>query len=124
MIDIMYSRLLYASVLPLKTLVLYIYRPRGIMRYNQQLYSIYSFLHGNQSLVFLSSNSSPAFDRVAPGEADLDSIEDNAPGSPRVLLIWRLLSLSRRHALVDWKFSLVSGEDSPSSTNNAQNTSM
>jgi hypothetical protein len=36
-IDIMYCRLPYVSrgALPLKTLVLYIYRPRGIMQYNQ-----------------------------------------------------------------------------------------
>jgi hypothetical protein len=39
-------------------------------------------------------------------------------------LIRRLSSLSRRHALVDWKFLLVDGEDSPSSTNSVQNTSM
>jgi hypothetical protein len=43
-IDIMYCRLPYVSrgVLPLKTLVLYIYRSRGTMQYNQQLYTIYS----------------------------------------------------------------------------------
>jgi hypothetical protein len=43
-IDIMYYRLPYVSrgALPLKTLVLYIYRPRGTMQYNQQLYAIYS----------------------------------------------------------------------------------
>jgi hypothetical protein len=43
-IDIMYSRLPYVSrgALPLKTLVLYIYRPRRTMQYNQQLYAIYS----------------------------------------------------------------------------------
>jgi hypothetical protein len=37
-IDIMYYRLPYVSrsVLPLKTLVLYIYRTRGTMQYNQQ----------------------------------------------------------------------------------------
>jgi hypothetical protein len=36
-IDIMYYRLSYVSrgVLPLKTLVLYIYRPRDIIQYNQ-----------------------------------------------------------------------------------------
>jgi hypothetical protein len=36
-IDIMYCRLPYVSrgALPLKTLVLYIYRPRGTMQYNQ-----------------------------------------------------------------------------------------
>jgi hypothetical protein len=36
-IDIMYCKLPYVSrsVLPLKTLVLYIYRPRGTMQYNQ-----------------------------------------------------------------------------------------
>jgi hypothetical protein len=41
----MYCRLPYVSkgALPLKTLVLYIYRPRGTMQYNQQLYAIYSF---------------------------------------------------------------------------------
>jgi hypothetical protein len=40
----MYYRLPYVSrgALPLKTLVLYIYRPRGTMKYIQQLYTIYS----------------------------------------------------------------------------------
>jgi hypothetical protein len=44
-IDIMYCRLPYVSrdVLPLKTLVLYIYRSRGTMQYIQQLYVIYSY---------------------------------------------------------------------------------
>jgi hypothetical protein len=44
-IDIMYFRLPYVSrgVLPLKTLVLYIYRSRDTIQYNQQLYAIYSF---------------------------------------------------------------------------------
>jgi hypothetical protein len=43
-IDIMYCRLPYVSrgALPLKTLVFYIYRPRGTMQNNQQLYTIYS----------------------------------------------------------------------------------
>jgi hypothetical protein len=43
-IDIMYCRLPYVfrGVLPLKTFVLYIYRPRDTMQYNQQLYAIYS----------------------------------------------------------------------------------
>jgi hypothetical protein len=43
-IDIMYYRLPYVfgGALPLKTLVLYIYRPRDTMQYNQQLYGIYS----------------------------------------------------------------------------------
>jgi hypothetical protein len=43
-IDIMFCRLPYVSrgALPLKTLVLYIYRLRGIMQYNQQSYAIYS----------------------------------------------------------------------------------
>jgi hypothetical protein len=43
-IDIMYSRLPYVSrgVLPLKTLVLYIYWSRCTMQYNQQYYAIYS----------------------------------------------------------------------------------
>jgi hypothetical protein len=43
-IDIMYYILLYVSrgALPLKTFILYIYRPRGTMQYNQQLYLIYS----------------------------------------------------------------------------------
>jgi hypothetical protein len=58
------------------------------------------FLYGNQSLDFFrSSKSSAAFDRAAPGEIDLDSTGDNAPGSPWILLIQRLSSLSRRHAL-------------------------
>jgi hypothetical protein len=40
----MYCRLSYVSRdgLPLKTVVLYIYRLRGTMQYNQQLYTIYS----------------------------------------------------------------------------------
>jgi hypothetical protein len=43
-IDIMYCRLPYVSEgsLPLKTLVLYIYRSRDTMQYHQQLYTIYS----------------------------------------------------------------------------------
>jgi hypothetical protein len=43
-IDIIYCRLSYVSggVLSLKTLVHYIYRSRGTMQYNQQLYVIYS----------------------------------------------------------------------------------
>jgi hypothetical protein len=43
-IDIMYCKLPYVSrdVLLLKTLVLYIYRPRGTIQYNKQLYTIYS----------------------------------------------------------------------------------
>jgi hypothetical protein len=41
----MYYRLPYVfrGALPLKTLVLYIYRLRVTMQYNQQLYAIYSF---------------------------------------------------------------------------------
>jgi hypothetical protein len=39
-------------------------------------------------------------------------------------LIWRLSSLSHHHTLADWKYPLTGGEDSPSFTNNAQNTSM
>jgi hypothetical protein len=41
----MYCILSYVSrdILPLKTLILYIYRSRAIMQYNQQLYTIYSF---------------------------------------------------------------------------------
>jgi hypothetical protein len=40
----MYHRLPYVSIgaLPFNTLVLYIYRPRGTMQYNQPLYTIYS----------------------------------------------------------------------------------
>jgi hypothetical protein len=43
-IDIMYCRLPYVSrsVLPLKTLVLYIYQARDTIQYNQQSYPIYS----------------------------------------------------------------------------------
>jgi hypothetical protein len=43
-IDIMYYRLSYVSrgALFLKTLVLYIYRSRGTIQYNQQLFTIYS----------------------------------------------------------------------------------
>jgi hypothetical protein len=49
-IDIMYCRLPYVSrfILPLKTLVLYIYRLRGTMQYNQQLYIIYSSYNKDQ----------------------------------------------------------------------------
>jgi hypothetical protein len=44
MIDIIYCRLSYVfrCVLLLKTLILYIYRSRDTMQYNQQLYAIYS----------------------------------------------------------------------------------
>jgi hypothetical protein len=43
-IDIMYYILPYVfrGALPLNTLVLYIYRPRDTIQYNQQLYIIYS----------------------------------------------------------------------------------
>jgi hypothetical protein len=52
-IDIMYCRLPYVSrgALTLKTRVLYIYRSRGTMQYNQQLYTIYSF-YSTQSIRF------------------------------------------------------------------------
>jgi hypothetical protein len=41
-IDIMYCKLPYISggALPLKTLILYIYRSRGTMQYNKKLYAI------------------------------------------------------------------------------------
>jgi hypothetical protein len=60
-INIMYCSLPYVSraVLPLKTLVLYIYRLRGIMQYNQQLYAIYSSYtnkHGMLTFRALCSN--------------------------------------------------------------------
>jgi hypothetical protein len=44
MIDIIYFKLTYVfrCVLPLKTIIRYIYRLRGTMQYNQQLYVIYS----------------------------------------------------------------------------------
>jgi hypothetical protein len=112
--------------LPLKTLVLYIYQSRGTMQYNKQPIIIPNlfFLLGNQSLrFFLSSKSSAAFDRAAPGEIDLDSTEGNTPILPRLLLIQRPSSLSRCHAAADWKFPLVGGEDSPSSASSAWNTS-
>jgi hypothetical protein len=70
---------------------------------------------------FRSLKSSAVFIRAALREIDLDSIWGSAPGLPRILLIRRLSSLSRRHALTDWKFSPAGGEASPSS---AQNTSM
>jgi hypothetical protein len=43
-IDIIYCKVSYIfkGVLPLETLILYIYRSRGTMQYNQQLYVIYS----------------------------------------------------------------------------------
>jgi hypothetical protein len=47
-IDIMYCRLPYVSrgALPLKNLVVYIYRSRGTMQYKQQLYATkYSAAH-------------------------------------------------------------------------------
>jgi hypothetical protein len=105
--------------LPFKTIVLYIYRSRGTMQYNQQLYVIYEL-----RFFFLSSKSSATFDCAALGEIDLDSIGGSALGSPWILLIRRLSSLSRRHALADWKSPLADGEDSLSSANNAQYTSM
>jgi hypothetical protein len=51
-IDIMYCRLSYVSrgVLPLKTLVLYIYQPRGTMQYNQQSYGHSILLTGRAGL--------------------------------------------------------------------------
>jgi hypothetical protein len=39
--------------LPLKTLVLYIYRPRGTMQYNQQLYAFYSYAFVTISVNYL-----------------------------------------------------------------------
>jgi hypothetical protein len=73
------------------------------------------FLHGNQSLRFFwSSKSSAAFDRATLGEIDLDSTGGRTPVSPRILLIRRHSSLSRRHAATDWKFLPASGEDSSS----------
>jgi hypothetical protein len=44
-INIMYCRLAYVSggALSFKTFVLYIYRPRGTIQYNQQLYVVHSF---------------------------------------------------------------------------------
>jgi hypothetical protein len=68
--------------------------------------------------------SSAGFDRAAPGEIDLDSTGGSTPGSPHILLIRRLLSLSHHHALANLKSLLADGEDSPSSANSAQNTSM
>jgi hypothetical protein len=118
-IDIIYYRLPYVSggALTLKTLVIYIYQPRGTMQYNQQLYVIYSsnIVIGAQGF-FLSSKSSTAFNRTAP--------RGSAPSSPWILLIWQLSSLSRRHALVYWKVPLAGGEDAPSSTSSTRNTSM
>jgi hypothetical protein len=54
-IDIIYCTLPYVfrGVLPLKTLVLYIYRPRGTIQYNQQSYTIYS----SYINIFLGDNS-------------------------------------------------------------------
>jgi hypothetical protein len=68
--------------------------------------------------------SSATFDRPAPGEMNLDSTGASTPGLPWILLIWSLSSLSRCHALADCKSLLADGEDSPSSANRAQNTSM
>jgi hypothetical protein len=126
-IDIMYCKLPYVSrcVLSLKTLILYIYWSRGRMQYNQQLYTIYSSYMIIRAYFFRfrfwSSKSFATFNHAAPGEINLDSTRGSAPGSLRIILVRRLLSPSCRHALIDWKFLLVDGEDSPSS---AQNTSM
>jgi hypothetical protein len=88
------------------------------MQYNQQLYTIYSFYMIIRDYIFFfwSSKSSVDLDRA---EIDLDSTGGSTPGSPLILLIWMLSSLSCHHALADWKFPLTGGEDSPSS-----NTSM
>jgi hypothetical protein len=58
----MYCRLPYVSrdAFPLKTLVLYIYRPRGTMQYNQQLYAIYS----SYSYVWRINLDIEGFDRL------------------------------------------------------------
>jgi hypothetical protein len=137
-IDIMYCKLPYVSrcvlslktlilyrILSLKTLILYIYRSRGTMQYNQQLYTIYSSYMIIRAYFFRfrfwSSKSFATFNHAAPGEINLDSTRGSAPGSLRIILVRRLLSPSCRHALIDWKFLLVGGEDSPSS---AHNTSM
>jgi hypothetical protein len=57
-----------------------------------------SLQHGNQSLVFFHFRflkSFAAFDRAAPVEIDLDSTGGSALGSPWILLIQQLSSLSR-----------------------------
>jgi hypothetical protein len=121
-IDIIYCSLLYVfrGVLSLKTFVLYIYRLRGTMQYTTNNICNLFLQHGNQSLVFFrSSKSSAAFDRAAPGEIDLDSTGGRTPVSPRILLIQRHSSLSRRHAAADWKFPPAGGEDSSSSARSA-----
>jgi hypothetical protein len=50
-IDIMYCRLSYVfrGVLPLKTLVLYIYRSRGTMQYKQQASNLYAIYYSDRS---------------------------------------------------------------------------
>jgi hypothetical protein len=81
-IDIMYCKLPYVSrsVLPLKTLVLYIYWPRDNAIQSTIIHNLF-FLHSNQSLgFFLSSKSSAVFIHAAPGEIDLDSTGGHAPG--------------------------------------------
>jgi hypothetical protein len=110
----MYCRLPYVfrGALPLKTLVLYIYRLTGTMQYNQKLYAIYSSYMLIRTYFFDPQSLSLPSTTPPPGRSILTLA---TPGSPRILLIQRLSSLSRHHALVDWKFLLAGGEDSPPS---------
>jgi hypothetical protein len=87
-IDIMCCRLPYVSkgALPLKTLVLYIYRLRRPMQYDQptnnykkSILSTWSILPTRYPIRFRSSKSSTAFIRAAPGEIDLDSTGGRSP---------------------------------------------
>jgi hypothetical protein len=126
-IDIMYCRLPYVSggALPLKTLIFYIYRPRDTMQYNKQLYAIYSSI-----MVIISFFSLPILKIFCclrpcrPEEINLNSTRSSTPGSLWILLIRWLSSLSRHHALADWKFLLDGGENLLPSTNSTRNTSM
>jgi hypothetical protein len=85
-IDIMYGRLpyVYRGALPLKTLVLYIYRPRGTMQYNQQLYAIYS------SYTCIASTLEAFLQSVA-SESQLKMLNDFAVLSSVVYVLIKVL---------------------------------
>jgi hypothetical protein len=76
----MYCRLPYVSggALPLKTLVLHIYRSRGTS--NTTNHYTQSILPTWHQIRFRSSKSSAAFIHVAPEEIDLDCIGGHTPG--------------------------------------------
>jgi hypothetical protein len=88
-IDIMYCRLpyVYGGVLPLKTLVLYIYRPRCTIQYNQQLYTMHSFLQLSKFLQFLSRSTSckcwteSIHQACVAADDDQDAVAEGEPDS-------------------------------------------